>query len=246
MTGLRKEATLRGFNVIVVPEVATVIMNSGFIPYADVAHQFQKHILEVQHQFDRSFVSLAKATRTPTLIIFDRGLMDGKAYTTSEDQWSNLTQKIKAKDGAPIDEDYILKSYDMVVHLVTAADGAEKFYKHGFTTDDAGHDVYRAETPERARALDRNLKTVWSKHPNHVIVENTESGMKGKVQKVVDEVMSVCEHYHPQNNQRITKELRSRAHDLEHEIKYLQMRVEELEKARTSSTIHQLHQARNQ
>merc|ERR1719218_267078 len=86
-----------------------------------------------------------------------------------------------------MDEEYIVNSYDMVVHLVTAADGAEKFYKFGYTTDDHGNSVYRSEPPERARALDGALRDVWSNHPRHVIVGNTDGGMKAKTQKVIEE-----------------------------------------------------------
>jgi hypothetical protein len=230
MSGLRKEATLRGFNVIVVPEVATVIMNSGFMPDEDTATEFQKHILRVQYTFDRSFVKLARATHTPTLIIFDRGLMDGRAYTTQE-KWDELLSKLIFFDdkGAKMDEEYILKSYDMVMHLVTAADGAERFYKYGYTTDDQGNSVYRGEPPEHARELDRKLKDVWSKHSHQVIVPNTDGGMKAKMQKVIEEVMAVCERCHPPTRERNTKELRSRARDLEEEIARLNKRVQQLE-----------------
>ena len=40
-----------------------------------------------------------------------------------------------------------------VIHLVTAADGAEKHYKFGHTTDDAGLAVFRRETPAIAREV---------------------------------------------------------------------------------------------
>ena len=46
-------------------------------------------------------------------------------------------------------------SYDMVLHLVSAADGAEKFY----TTE---NNAARIETPEEARALDKKMLGCWA------------------------------------------------------------------------------------
>ena len=52
-----------------------------------------------------------------------------------------------------ISEDYALRRYDAVIHMVTAADGARQFYKCGQVTDDSGHEVLRRETPDEAVAL---------------------------------------------------------------------------------------------
>jgi len=49
----------------------------------------------------------------------------------------------------------------MVLHLVTAADGAEKFYT-------LENNQARSETPEVARIVDRKTQMVWNGHPYHV------------------------------------------------------------------------------
>jgi len=48
--------------------------------------------------------------------------------------------------------------YDCVIHLQTAADGAEHFYN-------SKTNATRLETPEQARFLDRRCKEVWVGHP---------------------------------------------------------------------------------
>merc|ERR1712010_153949 len=51
----------------------------------------------------------------------DRGINDIAAYMPA-DLWKELLES------ESLTEDYIDSRYDLVLHLVTAADGAEKFY----------------------------------------------------------------------------------------------------------------------
>ncbi len=64
-------------------------------------------------------MSPAKAKR---VVIHDSGLMDNKAYCTSEQFQALLARRnlneVNARD----------LRYDTVIHLVTAANGAEAFY----------------------------------------------------------------------------------------------------------------------
>eukprot|EP00662_Eupelagonemidae_sp_cell21_P057371 gene57371-biopygen46970 len=57
------------------------------------------------------------------------------------------------------------KRYDLILHLVTAADGAEEFYS-------LDNNEARRETPEEARSQDRRLREVWLGHPRHVVINN--------------------------------------------------------------------------
>merc|ERR1711879_300015 len=80
-------------------------------------------------------------------------------------------------------EEYCLERYDGVVHLVTAADGAEKFYKWGETVDDSGNKVTRNEPPEVARELDRKIKGCWKDHPKLGLIINGKDGFDGKLKR---------------------------------------------------------------
>ena len=59
----------------------------------------------------------------------------------------------------------VLARYNLVIHLVTAADGKEDHYI--LTNNKA-----RTESPEEAREIDRKTKEAWSTHPNLMIVGN--------------------------------------------------------------------------
>ena len=69
--------------------------------------------------------------------------MDSKAYI-DEEGWGKVMKYIDERNSSrEFNEEYILKRYDGVVHLETAAKGAEKFYKNGWTVDDMGKKVFR-------------------------------------------------------------------------------------------------------
>ena len=71
---------------------------------------------------------------------------------------------------------HLVRRYDGVIHLVTAADGAPEHYKYGVVEDDSGGQVYRRETPAEATEIDRKLQSAWTEHTEHVVVPNTEGG----------------------------------------------------------------------
>ena len=55
-------------------------------------------------------------------MLIDRGLMDGSAYVPAE-QWNGLMEDMELKT-----EDISDNIYDAIIHMVTAADGAESIY----------------------------------------------------------------------------------------------------------------------
>jgi hypothetical protein len=96
------------------------------------------------------------------------------------------------------DEAYMLSRYDAVLHLDTAAKGAEAHYKHGETVDDSGRKVFRHETPAMARAADDQMLAVWAAHPRVLRVRNGPGGFAAKLRAVVDGAMAVALAKHPQ------------------------------------------------
>ena len=55
--------------------------------------------------------------------------------------------------------------YDLVMHLVTTADGAEEFYTKS-------NNNARSEGLELARELDQKTMAVWSAHPHFHVIPN--------------------------------------------------------------------------
>ena len=58
-------------------------------------------------------------------MLCDRGILDGSAFINSE-MWSQICDEQEIEPQALAD-----KRYDAVLHMVTAAEGAEDFYNFG-------------------------------------------------------------------------------------------------------------------
>jgi predicted ATPase/CYTH domain-containing protein len=112
-----------GFRVLLVPEAATLLMKGGAmietrkLSFAD-AVRFQINVMKMQMSLEDIFIEIALEQDQPTIILCDRGVMDGSAYT-SENIWQALLDEtgwstIQLRD----------RRYEAVIHLVTSADGA--------------------------------------------------------------------------------------------------------------------------
>jgi len=118
-------------------------------------------------------VAILRATQRPSVLLCDRGLMDGNAYCTN-DQWSTLLSQRGLQSSCPIREG----RYNAVFHLVTAAEGAEQYYT-------LENNVVRSETPEVARTLDQRTRAAWLGHPKLLVFDNS-TDFEGKIQRLVN------------------------------------------------------------
>ena len=75
------------------------------------------------------------------------------------------------------------KRYDAVVHMVTAAEGAEEFYN--FSNES------RYEDAEGARSRDNRLRQAYLGHNKYMIVDNETKSFEEKINKTIDMIKSV-------------------------------------------------------
>ena len=82
---LTDAAKREGFDVYAAPETATLMFNCGFsFPRPDDPQveakvlAFQCALFKLQLQLERSMTLTAASTGRPSIIVFDRGLMDAK------------------------------------------------------------------------------------------------------------------------------------------------------------------------
>lgn len=169
----------RGYYVLMVPESATELITSGLRPFGgslDVI-DFQKAVFENQIEKEKLFLKYAnKLPHKKIVIIHDRGCMDGKAYLTKE-QFSNLLSYFQ------MSELYARGHYDAVFHLVTAADGAEKFYT-------LANNKARMESAEEAKIADDLTIRSWIGHPRFCIIDNS-TNFENKMRRLMTEIYSV-------------------------------------------------------
>jgi len=152
-----------GWKVYRVPETASVLLSGG-VKFKDLSDkeglQFQENLLKTMLQVEQSFFKLADTCPKNCLIICDRGAMDASAFVPTE-QWEDMMSKNGWNTTQLRDN-----RYDQVLHMVSAANGAEDFYSV------ADHSC-RSEGVELARFLDGKAAEAWVGHPYFDVIDNT-------------------------------------------------------------------------
>lgn len=105
------------------------------------------------------FTRLAEMSKTQSIVLCDRGTVDPAAYVSKEEfqaimdeegwTWTTLRDR----------------RYDHVIHMTTAALGAEKFYT-------LQNNVARSEGVDLARLLDQKTLNAWTGHPHITVCPN--------------------------------------------------------------------------
>lgn len=169
-----------GYAVFTLPESPTLFNQAGVDFLTKDKKLFletEKALLDFQLQMENQFARIAKADGRPALLICDRGTMDIAAYMPQE-VWQAILDESKMNPVELRD-----KRYDAVIHMVTAAKGAEDYYT-------LANNQSRTETPEIARMLDEKLIHAWEGHP-HLRVIGNNTDFTGKLQRVIDEIAAV-------------------------------------------------------
>eukprot|EP01080_Neovahlkampfia_damariscottae_P001163 gene1163-10677_t len=164
-----------GYRVYNVTEMATLLFLGGakFSPdmSKDELLTFEASLIKSQLALEDAFYDIAKSTGKKSIVICDRGAMDAVAYMDEDDSEAMMD----------LNDWNIMKlreiRYDCVIHLVTAAIGAEKYYTNENNTT-------RLETPKQAAELDLKLRDAWNGHPNFNIIDNS-TGFQDKINRVV-------------------------------------------------------------
>ncbi len=175
-----------GYKVFMVPEVPTMITQAGWnylTDNKDFYYEGEKIILETQLELEDKVMRLAQTCTEPCVIVCDRGAMDISAYI-STDMWNELTRACHTST----EELRTGSRYDAVLHLVSAADGAEQFY----TTANNAQRYEKADEAGLAiaRALDKKVIDAWTGHPHLRVINNGED-FEQKMNRVVREISAV-------------------------------------------------------
>lgn len=167
-----------GWKVYRVPETASVLLGGG-IKWHDLTHEevlgFQDNLIKTMMQVENTFFDLASSCRRNCLVICDRGIMDGSAYLKPK-EWEKLKEKNNWNE-----VDLRDSRYNLVIHMVSAAIGAEDFYR-------LDNNSTRTEGIEIARQLDKLTAQAWVGHPYYDVIDNSTDFER----KVVRMIAAVC------------------------------------------------------
>ena len=166
-----------GYQVLIVPETASELILNGITPQNVGGLEFQYILFEKQLHKQMLYEKAADIMKAKKgVIIYDRGLLDNKSYMSRQDF-------IKMLMDFNITEIEARNMYDAVIHLVSAANGAEKFYT-------LSNNLARSETIEEARRLDIQGMNNWTGHPHLRIVSN-KMNFEEKINRLLQEVYMV-------------------------------------------------------
>ena len=131
--------------MFIVPEAATLLFHNGARFHDFLVHgeegvvNFQTQLAHLQMYLERIMQAMATSSRSKVrdnawvlwldacmmmqaVMLCDRGVIDGKAYCSAQ-EWALVLDQLGLSE-----ENVRDRRYDAVVHLVTAANGAEKYY----------------------------------------------------------------------------------------------------------------------
>ncbi|XP_012145533.1 TRPL translocation defect 14 isoform X3 [Megachile rotundata] len=134
--------------------------------------KFQENLLRTMIQIENTFFQLGESCSRNCLIICDRGAMDASAFI-SKDKWelmmaSNGWNNVELRDNR----------YNQIIHMVSAANGAEEFYS---TEEHA----CRSEGVELARELDYKAAAAWVGHPYFDVIDNSQD-FESKICRMIE------------------------------------------------------------
>ena len=168
------------WRVITIPETATELISGfGIKPFGNCMSMLKFQDFVIADQIHKEKLALWAAEVVPekdVLVIYDRALMDDKAYISDEEFAATLA----GFDGRT--EKTVLAGYDAVLHLVTCAKGAEFAY-------DLGNEA-RTESIEYAREMDDRTLRAWSGHPNLRIIDNAIN-FEDKINRAIREIYRI-------------------------------------------------------
>ncbi|XRA98300.1 AAA family ATPase [Pycnococcus provasolii] len=184
LSHLNERLSALGFRVYASPEAATILISTGARPTftgakpwtVDTLNIFQEGIVSLSISLEESLIALALSRDEPAVIVCDRGVADLRAYI-SDDVYSQALSQFK------LTPEQAFQRYDAIVHLVSAAVGAESSY----TT---ANNAARLETAEEAAALDEKTQKAWKGHPRHFVVDNS-TDFTGKIRRVTQAIAEV-------------------------------------------------------
>jgi predicted ATPase len=164
-----------GYRVISVPDAAVLLKEGGV--NIDISSMNQTQVIEVQLRIIRLrmaleeiFTEIGERCGEKVVVICNSGVINGAAYVSKE-AWQAVLDELGVT-GVHL-RDF---RYDAVLHLVTAASNAERYYSSHKT----------GVSVEEARRIDKNLQEVYTGHPKFFIIGNDCATFEEKLQKVTD------------------------------------------------------------
>lgn len=146
---IKRELEKFGFNVFVINEAASLVLEQGFNRNKS-AFEFQKAIALKQIEIEEKIEKLAQKSKNP-VIICDRGLMDCRVYLNND-------EFLKIKNYLRMSDVDLRDRYDAAFHLDSTSNNDKIKYEFG---------NLRIENKEDALILNQRSLKAWCGNPHY-------------------------------------------------------------------------------
>ena len=166
-----------GFNVLLIPEGSTMIQGCGIVLKDNLVSniEFQRALFKYQMFFEKLLSEINLNNDKDIVILCDRGLIDNKAYIEDKEEWLKLLKEFE------LTEELIFSSYDYILHMQSAAYGAEEAYTC------QNNDKRVENTIEKARAVEDNIvRAYYGVDKNILQYIDNSTNFDEKIQRVVN------------------------------------------------------------
>ncbi|MBI2263418.1 AAA family ATPase [Candidatus Berkelbacteria bacterium] len=168
-----------GFRVLIIPEYSTLLISHGVSDISRLAKEdaakhlaVEKQMLRIHLSLRRHFQELAEIFLNEKVVILcDRGAMDIKAYLPKE-----MFKALLQEEHLTLYD--VRDSYEGVIFLVTAADGAPEFY----STEN--NPARQEDTLKQALQADSLTCQAWLGHSHLRIIDNS-TDFSGKMKRTL-------------------------------------------------------------
>lgn len=170
-----------GWTVLQVPETATQLMQSGLSPSScrSIA-DFQRAVFRMQKEKEDFYSdSVEYFSEDRFLIVFDRGLMDGKSYLPEADFETILKEN-------RLTEPEILNRYDAIIHLESTASRFPEYYTLSTNS------VRLENDPAEAAEAEQKTEKVWEQHPDYHFIK-ARPDFEQKMDELVQTIQKIAQ-----------------------------------------------------
>ncbi len=175
LTEIKKMLEDDGYQVIILNETATQMIESNLIPGKTIdLRSFQKLILDMQLAKEKIFLEAANnpIAKDKVAIIYDRGIFDNRAYIPHEIFKEFI-------DDIGLTEHDILDRYDLIIHMVSTA-----YDKPAVYTTEINENAERFEKDiPTALKVEKNTLLAWPNTNKKHVVYN-EGTLENKIERV--------------------------------------------------------------
>lgn len=186
---IAKKLDKEGYHVIKIPETATELIPNGMPPDENREHTliFQQRILLTQKIKEENAEACAQSlisncpsvlkNKKGIIILYDRGIMDNRAYLSYND-YHNLLKRNNFNELEALD------NYDFAIDLISLATTKPELY---------ALNGIRYENPEEAAKRDQITSSAWLLHRNLITVTPKDT-IKEKINIVFSHIIDFIEN----------------------------------------------------